>query len=149
MGRGAKIALWIGGGLIALAILTTNVVVAIKVLGGGGQPVPVAPVPSQPLASLVTDAEHRAVLSAFYRDFADVLSRDSSVVTTTGQFYVAHPKSLTLLLQQTGYPRYAGLDQAIDARLQAAIKLDDAPLTGDKRAALVACLTQISKELGG
>lgn len=145
----AKLAAWIGGGLVALSILTTNIIVVVKVLSP--QPVPVVPgpAPQQPLAALVTDAQHRATLSAFYRDFADVLGRDQTVVKTTGQFRTAHPACLTLLLQQTGYPRYAGLDQAVSDRIKAAVGLDDAPLDGAKRAALVACLTQISKELGG
>lgn len=148
MSSGAKLAAWIGGGLLALSIVTTNVIVVLKVLGGN-QPAPVVPVPSQPLASLVTDATHRATLSAFYRDFADVLKRDDSVVKTTGQFRTAHEKCTTLMLQNSGYPKYPGLAQAVSDRIKAAIGLEDAPLDATKRAALVACLAQISQELGG
>lgn len=149
MSNGAKLAAWIGGGLLVLSIVATNVVVVVKVLGGGNQPTPVVPVPSQPLASLVPKAEQRATLSAFYRDFADVLTRDASTVKTTGQFRTAHSLAAALLLQQTGYTRNPGLDQAVSDRIKAAIGLDDAPLDATKRAALVACLTAISAELGG
>lgn len=144
-----KLALWIGGGLVALSILTTNVVVMVKVLSPQPTPVIPGPSPQQPLAALVTNAEHRAILSAFYRDFADVLSRDQDRVKTTGQFRTAHANAAHLLLQRTEYPKYPGLDQAVSDRIKGAIGLDDAPLDAPKRAALVACLTQISQELGG
>lgn len=142
-----KVALWIGGGVIALSILTTNVVVLIKVLGGN-QPAPVVPVPQQPLATLVPNAEHRATLSAFYRDFAAVLAADNGgIVKTTGQFRAAQNNASKLLSQgEIRYPQFA---EAVSQRLSATIGLDDAPMDATKRAALVAALTAISQELGG
>lgn len=131
-------------------LVVALIIGALWYFGTGGKVPTPGPQPApNGLGTLVTNAEHRATLSAFYRDFADVLGRDQTVVKTTGQFRAAHPACLTLLLQQTGYPRYAGLDQAVSDRIKAAVGLDDAPLDGTKRAALVACLTQISKELGG
>lgn len=148
MGTAAKIGLWVGGGLLALSILTTNVIVAVKVLGGGSQPAPVVPVPSQPLASLVTNAEHRAVLSAFYRDFAQVLAADTQGrVKTVGQFRAAQNNASELLSQgQISYPAFA---QAVSDRLFAVTGKDDSPIDATKRAAIVAALTAISTELGG
>lgn len=131
-------------------LVVALIIGALWFFGTGGKlPAPgPTPAPSG-IGTLVPDAKHRATLSAFYRDFADVLGRDQIVVKTTGQFRTAHPACLTLLLQQTGYPRYAGLDQAVSDRIKAAVGLDDAPLDGTKRAALVSALTAISQELGG
>lgn len=149
MSNGGKLALWIGGAVLVLSIITTNVVVVLKVLGGGNQPVPVVPVPPQPLAALVTNAEHRGVLSAFYRDFAAVLAGDQGgIVKTTGQFRTAQSNAAKLVDHENkiDLPQFRA---AVSQRIGAAIGMEDAPLDATKRAALVACLTAISQELGG
>lgn len=152
-----KLAAWIGGGVVALSILTTNVIVVVKLLGS--QPTPVVPTPEQPLASLIADAGHRATIAAFYRDFAAVLAADQGIVKTTGQFRTAQNNAANLLdsSNQINYPAFRA---AVSQRLGAAIGMDDTSLDepppeslrtqyATKRAALVAALTAISTDLGG
>ena len=103
------------------------------------------PTPGGELSRIVTDAQDRAVLSAFYRDFADVVARDSTPMTN-GLFEVWHTKSAEMLLQGTPlFAKYTGLGQAVAGKLAAGIGDQDTTLD---RAKLSTTLLGISRELG-
>lgn len=107
------------------------------------------PQPGGRLAQIVTNASDRATLAQFYKEFADVVRRDSTVLTGTGQLRTAHANSAKLLLQGTSYQKYPGLDQAISDMLKASIGLEDTAVDAAKRAVIVSTLESIAHELGG
>lgn len=120
---------------------------AYKVLKSPDAPAPV--VPTQNLKALVADTDDRAYLVGFYRDFADVLKRDSRAITASG-FRDWHAKAAELMNQGTNrLGKYPALRIAVSERITAAIGLEDGTLDAAKRAKLVDALAGISKDLGG
>lgn len=126
------------------------IVGALFYFGNGGQLPSPNPQPTTPLAATVTNANHRATIAAFYRDFAAVLASDQGgIVKTLGQFRTAQSAGSKLLdsQNQIDYPQFRA---AVSERLKVAAEgLDDGPLDASKRASLVAAMTAISQELGG
>lgn len=120
--------------------------VVIWFISQQNKPAPTPPVPNSGLALIVTDAGDRAVLSAFYRDFADVVGRDATPMSN-GNFEVWHNKSTEMLLQGTPlFAKYKGLGQAVAMKLAAGIGDEDVALD---RVKLSATLLSISQEFGG
>lgn len=84
-------------------------------------------------------------LAAFYRQMADVVRRDTTVVTSTGALRTGHRTAGKLMFEQTGIDgRYARLPTRIDQALAKALGLDDVPLTKQKRAAAVTTFEAIA-----
>lgn len=113
----------------------------------GNSPAP-APTPSG-LGQLVANTTDRAEMAAFYRDFADVIRRDTGILTTVGQFRTAHFNAVALVKQGTLKAKYPEVGQAISDRLAKDLGLDDQAIDAAKRAAIVAALEGLSKEFGG
>lgn len=111
---------------------------------GGPAPGP-APVVST-LKTLV-DAKSAAELSAFYSAFSKAVASGSC--STVGDYREAHiiaSKSLQDALPAEGW---AAINAPIEARVTAAVGLDDAPLDAGKRTALATSLASIAQEFGG
>lgn len=89
--------------------------------------------------------EDKARVRAFYAAMADVVERDSGIITTVGKWRQANANALDLAFKGTDLPgKYVGLDAAIDQRLVDAIGKEDVALSADKRRALVVALKEIS-----
>lgn len=105
------------------------------------------PAPTSKVAQCLKAAskEDKARVHAFYSALADVMERDSAVIMTTGLFRTVHANSLDLAFKGTDLPgKYAGLDQAINDELVAAIGLENVALTPEKKSALVAALKEVA-----
>lgn len=115
------------------------------------KPIPVV-VPAADLQALVAAVKafagqkHAATAAQFYRDFADVLSRDTSPLTL-GQFRNAHAKAQTLAFQRTEIVgAMPGLSAAIDGVLASSLGKEDVALPRQKA---VDTLNAIAWALGG
>lgn len=61
-------------------------------------------------------------LSGCYHALADIIRRDSEgLISTTGQFYLAHIRALKLLVSETDYQRVAGRDTEISKTIEEAM----------------------------
>lgn len=82
----------------------------------------------EPVGSRVEDAATRRRLAAFYRDWADVVERDTAgLIATTGTFRVAHGRALALAFQQTDVEQLpADLGAAIDRAIGQHVGIVDA-----------------------
>lgn len=133
--------------LLAIAAI---VLVAVAFMPTIAVPVhPPAPAPVSKVAQCLKAASKadKARVAAFYSALADVLERDSAVIHTTGLFRTVHANSLDLAFKGTDLPgKYAGLDQAINDRLVAAIGLENVALTGEKKDALLAALKEVADD---
>lgn len=136
--------------LVVAAVLIAGPTLGGWRLTGGGGVVP-PPVPSPTVEyrvdlSMVTGASASAdarILTAFYRDFADLVDRDRDVIATTGQLRETHIRAGKLMFQQTGIAgRYPGLAEELDAVFASALGLENVQLDDAKRQAGVdACLS--------
>ncbi len=127
-----------------LWVVLIGVVICVVSQRANPAPAP-TPVPGGGLALIVTDASDRAVLATFYKDFADVVARDTSP-TTYGKFEAWHTQSTELLLQGTPlFAKYKGLGQAVATKLATAVGDQDVAID---RAKLSATLLSISQEFG-
>lgn len=89
--------------------------------------------------------DDKARVRAFYAAMADVVERDSSIITTVAKWRQANANALDLAFKGTDMPgKYPGLDAAIDQRLIDAIGKEDVAISPDKRRALVVALKEIS-----
>ena len=153
-------------------ILIGGMVFLMMSQGGGCKPKP-APVPPavQPLApvnaaivpapelqSLVAPVRTLAVakpdaakaLAPYWSAGADVLRRDASIVTTTGQARQAKVDADALYLQRTPLVgSLPGLSAATDTVLAQSVGLEDKPLDAVTRARLADTFDAISWALGG
>lgn len=143
-------------------IVTAAVVwVAMLALCGGGAGVaywltdePAAPVerPSEPADKASVEpirtilanatAQDKADLTAFYSDFADIVSEPG--IETTGQIRSANQRTGRIMFEDKLKGKYPGLSQACSGVLEKALGLDDTKLDDAKRAAAVAALRSLA-----
>lgn len=123
-----------------------------------GCPVPNTPHPAPPpvpeptpieteMKALVAEVEPFSVpeLVPFYRDFADILRRDETIVRTTGDIREAYTRAGRLAFQRTGLQdRTAGLGEKVDSALAKAIGLQNVSLTPELRERAVAAFEAIA-----
>jgi hypothetical protein len=140
--------------------------------GGGCVPKPVVPVVPVPQKDTITDhvtpsaelqilvgpvrslaaakPDAAKALAPYYEAGADVIRRDGSLVTTTGQARQAKIDSDALYLQRTPLVgSLPGIGAATDTVLAQSVGLDDKPLDVATRARLADTLDAISWALGG
>tara|TARA_R110000824_G_scaffold396952_2_gene599166 strand:- start:2245 stop:2712 length:468 start_codon:yes stop_codon:yes gene_type:complete len=112
---------------------------------------PVIESPLSRISSILKDhPEDAARLSALYLALSDILSRDDSIVKTTGQIREAHSRSGRLLFQKTSMRgKYVGLSEAVDEFLIQSLGSDDVILTLDIRSAAVSAFTDLSTACSG
>lgn len=113
------------------------------------EPEPPSPVTAlaEEMRGYVVDLEpvNDATLAEFYRDFADVLKRDDSVVRNTNDIREAHSRSLKLAFQKTDVQTsHPGLGVKLDAAAAKALTLQNRALTPELRARAVAIYEAIS-----
>lgn len=128
-------------------IALVSVVLLVVAFLPTAQPVPVTPAPTSKVAQCLKGAsqQDRHRVAAFYSALADVVERDDAVLMSTGLFRTVHGTSLDLAFKGTDLPgKYAGLDQAINDELVAAVGLDNVAITAEKRAALVKALKGVA-----
>lgn len=141
--------------LIALVLVGLGLLLANKdKLPLPGPITPPAPIvaPAADLQAVVApvkafaEQKQAKVAAQFYRDFADVLNRDTSALTI-GQFRNAHAKAQTLAFQRTEIVgAMPGLSAAIDAVLAQSLGKEDVALPRQKA---VDTLNAIAWALGG
>jgi hypothetical protein len=94
--------------------------------------------------------EDAARLAELYSALSDVLSRDDSIVKTTGQIREAHSRSGRLLFQKTSMKgKHEGLPEAVDEFLAQSLGSDDVILTPELRSAAVSAFADLSKACAG
>jgi len=103
-----------------------------------------------PLAEIITDDKDAAKAAKFFRDFADVLSRDDSILKTTEDVREGYIRAETLMLQRTELVgKYPGFGAAKDKILAEAVGLERVPLSPEKRSKAVAVFNAMAWVLGG
>lgn len=109
---------------------------------------------SRPAAGPVADAlrsaspTDRARVASIYRSLADVTARDSGQqITTLASWRAVHASALRLAAGGTDLPgKYPGLDVAVDKVLREHVPTDDAALTKDLVAKLVAGCKEVARQ---
>jgi hypothetical protein len=141
--------------IIAVVLIGLGLLASFN--GGGSSPdVPVDvtfPAPSAAMQAEVAGIKafrgkpNAALVGKFYADFAEVLGRDSNIVTTAGQFRAAHQRAQELFAEQTPIAAsLPGLSAQIDAVLTKAVGVEDVAIS---RAKAVEALSAIAWALGG
>jgi hypothetical protein len=103
-----------------------------------------------PLAQIITDEKDAAKAAKFFRDFADVLSRDNLILKTTEDVREGYIRAETLMLQNTEMVgKYPGFGAAKDKILVEAVGLERVTLSPEKRAKAVAVFNAMAWVLGG
>jgi len=98
---------------------------------------------AQPLTLQLT--KPKAVkLSQFYRDLADVVARDESVITTTAVFRVAHGRALGLAFGKTETAGEPKVGELVDAVFFAALGKQDKQVSPQVRADIVAAAEAVA-----
>jgi hypothetical protein len=99
-----------------------------------------------PIQTILADhPEDAGRLAAFYRQLADVVQRDTNVITTTSALRSGHIRAGKLMFQQTGIAgKHPGLAEAIDQVLLQTLGPNNAPLDPAGRQQAVAALQAIS-----
>lgn len=135
-------------GLFCVAIVAGVglVVYLLMPAAGGGDPKNRAR-----LAELVPDADARAMLSAYYGDWAAMLRTEAKPLKTTGQFRDAYRMATPALQQSGDLPSVKAIDEPISNRIAETIGLADTNLDGEPplRSSLAATLSAISDDFGG
>lgn len=96
-----------------------------------------------------TDREN---MSALYNALADVTERDAgpNQIPNTGAWRRCHSSALRLAVGGTPLPgQYPGLDTAVEQVLAQYFSLDNAPLTPELRAKIVAACREVARQSGG
>lgn len=96
--------------------------------------------PSDEMKRIVAAVEPTsdADLAEFYRDFADVIARDTDVIKTTGHIRECHIRSGKLRFQKTGkQDETVGLGDKVDAAIAEAIGKPNVTLTPELRSRAV------------
>lgn len=146
------------GSLAIAALVCGTVVLCVAILAGaliylGGKPSPSTPdtKPVARLAELVPDADSRARLSAFFGDFAAVITQDAKPCKTTGDFREAYRLAIKPMKTAARLPDVKAIDEPISQRIASAIGLADTALDGEPplRSNLAATLTAIADDFGG
>lgn len=110
---------------------------------------PVVVAPKSPVTAALSPAssQDKARVAAFYSAMADVVERETSLVSTVGGFRELHARSLDRAFKGTDLPgKYPGLDLAIDEKLAAAVGRDDVPLPPAKRQSLIQALKDVATD---
>lgn len=103
-----------------------------------------------PLRSLTMEQKDAAKAAKFFLDFADVISRDDSVLKTTADIREGYIRAETLMLQRTDMVgKYPGFGQVKDNILAETLGLDRLPLTPEKRSKAVEAFKAMAWALGG
>ncbi len=106
----------------------------------------------QGLVSPVTDALDRAggpTVAVFYRQFAEIVGRDKTVLTNTGQFRDFHRRAAMLMFKGSELAgKYPGVDKAISDAIAGHVGLDNAPMDDAKRKQLVDVLNAVAWAAG-
>lgn len=73
-------------------------------------------------------------LASFYRDFADIIERDSEIIKTTGHIREANRRAGMLMFQKTSMKgKYPGLAEKVDSALMEVLGNKDVSLTPELR----------------
>ena len=87
-------------------------------------------------------------LVSFYRDVADLIRRDETVIRTTGDIREAYTRAGRLAFQKTGLQdKTAGLGEKVDAALAKALGLPNVTLTPELRERAVAIFMALAEAL--
>jgi len=130
---------------VLAAVVAVALVWAFMPSNGTNPAVVVSPI--NPVAAALSPAsrQDKARVAGFYSALADVVERDSAVISTVGGFRELHSRSLDLAFKGTDLPgKYQGLDSAINDQLAAAVGTADVPLPPAKRSALIQALKAVS-----
>lgn len=113
----------------------------------GADPTP-NPKPPGPLAALVPDPAHRALLAEFYSDMAEAVR--SGAFKTTTHFRAGQQEAIKVAKANGKLPTTLGaINTPISERIVAAIGLAEVPLDDAKKTALVASLESIAADFKG
>lgn len=106
----------------------------------------------QTLVSPVTDALDKTggpIIAAFYRQFAEVVARDKTVLASTKQFREGHRRAARLMFKDSELAgKYPGVDGAISNAIAGHVGLDNAPIDEAKRMRIVEVLNAVSWAAG-
>lgn len=103
-----------------------------------------------PLRALGMEQKDAAKAAKFFLDFADVISRDDSVLKTTEDIREGYIRAETLMLQKTEMVgKYPGFGKAKDDILAETLGLDRVLLTSEKRSKAVEVFKAMAWALGG
>lgn len=103
-----------------------------------------------PIRGVITDKKDAIKTANFFLAFADVVSRDKDVITSTSTLREGFVRAEKLMLQGTEMVgKYPGFGLKKDAILAEAIGLDKVELDDEKRARAVAVLRAIAWAVGG
>lgn len=84
-------------------------------------------------------------LVEFYKDFADVIERDSEIIKTTGHIREGNARAGQLMFQKTGMKgKVPGLAENVDTAIAEAIGKKNVPLDTEKRARAVEVFRALS-----
>lgn len=111
------------------------------------QPAPQPEPLSVEMRAIVAEVEPYSVpeLTAFFRDFADVIRRDETVIRTTGDIREAYIRAGKLAFQKTGLQdKTPGLGEKVDAALAKALGLSHVTLTPELRGRAVEILEALA-----
>lgn len=102
-----------------------------------------------PLRELGMSEQDAAKTAKFFLDFADVLSRDDSVIKTTADIREGYIRAETLMLQRTDMVgKYPGFGKVKDDILVETLGLNRTPLTLEKRSKAVEAFKAMAWALG-
>lgn len=110
-------------------------------------PTPPLPEPAPGTLGALVPPEARAPLAEFYGDLATVVR--SGAFATVGAFRTGQAEAVKLYQNAGKLPSVAAINEPINAKLVAAVGLEDVPLDATKRAALAAALESIAAEFKG
>ena len=103
-----------------------------------------------PLRDVAMDQKDAAKAAKFFLDFADVISRDDSVLKTTEDIREGYIRAETLMLQKTEMVgKYPGFGKVKDDILAETLGLDRVLLTPEKRSKAVEVFKAMAWALGG
>ncbi len=115
-------------------------------------PVPAPSVELQTLVAPVTAALDGAVgpvVAAFYRQFAEIVARDKTVLTNTSQFREGHRRAAMLMFRDGPLKgKYPEVDKAISDAIAGYVGLDNAPVDDAKRGKIVDVLNAVAWAAG-
>ena len=103
-----------------------------------------------PLRNIVTDKKDALKVANFFLEFADVIKRDTDVITTTAMIREGFIRAEKLMLQRTSMVgKYPGFGAAKDNVLEAIIGLESVELDDEKRQKAVDAFKAIAWAVGG
>ncbi len=138
-----------------IAVVCLALVFWLQIQGMIPTDVEPAAAPSAELQALVApvtaalDAKGGPTVAAFYRQFAESVGRDKSILTNTGQFREFHRRAAMLMFKDGPLAgKYPDVDTAISKAIADHIGLDNVPIDSDKRKQIVDVLNDISWAAG-